>query len=105
MIYGRINLIDRIDILSYRILLFHNFCILITRVILFRVNAIYFICVNKKIINTRTITKASIVEATWTIIPVFFLASLRIPCFFLLYALENEKKYDYTVKSIRHQWY
>jgi len=104
--YGRLGLIDRINIISNNIILFHEYCLALIITILLRVCVIsYLILPIKRILPIHILYNASIVETTWTILPIFFLISLRGPCFYILYVLEREKKYELTVKTIRHQWY
>lgn len=106
MYYRRLRLIDRINIISNNIILFHEYCLSIIITILFRVCILsYLIIPVSRKIPTRILYSASVVESTWTVLPIFFLISLRRPCFYILYVLEREKKYDLTIKTIRHQWY
>lgn len=47
----------------------------------------------------------SVLEITWTIIPVILLGSIAIPSFSLLYSIEELVSPDITIKVLGHQWY
>lgn len=105
MIFSQYNLIDSSNILSNCMVLFHNFCLVILISILFIVTLIIFFCYNTNYFVVSNFKASNILELTWTILPIFFLFSLGIPSFLLIYFLERENKSDLTYKSIRHQWY
>lgn len=105
MIYSQLRLIDSSNIVSNCIVLFHDFCLVIIFTILVIVTLIVFICYNSNKFVISTFTASNILEITWTILPIFFLFSLRLPSFLLMYFLEGETKSDLTFKGIRHQWY
>ena len=48
---------------------------------------------------------SDILEFVWTVVPAFFLFSLRIPSLYLIYYIERGNSCDLTVKVIGHQWY
>lgn len=106
MFYRRINLIDRVSIISQNIIIFHQFCLCIIITILVRVCLLSFICIKKKNLPVKVLYNASVVEFTWTVLPIFFLLALGGPCFYILYTIEREAtKYTIDVKITRHQWY
>lgn len=105
MFYRRINLIDRVSVISQNIIIFHQFCLCIILTILLRVCFLSFICIKKKNLPIKILYNASIIEFTWTVLPIFFLFSLGRPCFYILYTIEREKDYEIDVKVTRHQWY
>lgn len=53
----------------------------------------------------RTFTRSAVLEAAWTLFPVFALVALAFPSFSLLYSLNVEPSCSYTVKAIGHQWF
>ncbi len=105
MFYGRLRLIDRSNIISNCIILFHDFCLILIITIFFFVCFMLFISINRINYTIKEIIRSNFLEISWTIIPIFFLLSLRLPSFLIIYYLERESKRDLTYKRIRHQWY
>ena len=101
LIYRRINLLDGANIISNCILLFHDFCLILITSIIF----ILVVSLNNLNYSIKKFTRSKLLEIVWTIVPIFFLFSLRIPSFLIIYYLERETKRDLTYKRIRHQWY
>jgi len=50
-------------------------------------------------------THSSFLEIIWTLIPAIILGFIGVPSFNLLYALENKKTLEMTIKIVGHQWY
>lgn len=50
-------------------------------------------------------THNTLLEVTWTVIPILILAVIAIPSFQLLYYQERIPPADFTVKAVGYQWY
>ncbi len=50
-------------------------------------------------------THSTILEVTWTLIPVYILWVLAVPSFTLLYSLDEKLDPEFTFKIVGHQWY
>nr|CAX68861.1 cytochrome c oxidase subunit 2 [Diplosoma listerianum] len=106
MMYGRMNLMDGVSMVSQNMMMFHQFCLSIIMTILVGVCLLSFICIKKKNLPVKILYNASVVEFTWTVLPMFFLLSLGGPCFYMLYSIEGEvTNYSMDVKITGHQWY
>lgn len=55
--------------------------------------------------NTFVLPNASLVEVTWTLVPILILILIAIPSFSLLYAQDAFFDPAITIKVIGHQWY
>ena len=55
-------------------------------------------------VPTRT-THNTLLEVTWTIVPVIILLVIAVPSFRLLYFTDSVEDADMTLKAVGHQWY
>lgn len=105
MFFSHFRLIDRSNVVSNCIILFHDYCLVLITTIFSYVIFIFFICYKNRNHTVKSLQRSNFLEIVWTIIPIFFLLSLRLPSFLIIYYLEGESKNDLTFKRIRHQWY
>lgn len=106
--YSQLGLIDSIRRGS-EVTLFHDMLISTLLIILSAVCLYANIVYNKKkhrLISTKKNSDIdSFTEILWTVLPLFILASLRLPSLVLLYKLEYMGKIDLSYKVVGHQWY
>jgi cytochrome c oxidase subunit 2 len=55
--------------------------------------------------NPSMVTHNTTVEVLWTVIPVAILVIVAIPSINLLYAFDQTKDVELTIKAVGHQWY
>jgi len=104
--YSRVQFLDRANITSSGIIIFHDFAFSILIFILSFVMFITYISLNYNN-HIRLFKEYSFntLEIIWTIFPALILLALRVPSFLIIYFLEREIKRDLTVKAVRHQWF
>jgi cytochrome c oxidase subunit 2 len=51
------------------------------------------------------VTHHTIIEITWTVVPVLILIVIAVPSFKLMYYMDHAQKADMTLKVTGHQWY
>jgi len=55
-------------------------------------------------VPTKT-THNTLIEITWTVVPVLILVTIAVPSFKLMYYMDHAQKADMTLKVTGHQWY
>nr|YP_003331393.1 cytochrome c oxidase subunit II [Aplidium conicum]CAX68842.1 cytochrome c oxidase subunit 2 [Aplidium conicum] len=105
MFFSRFGLMDGSNMVANCMLLFHDYCLVLMATILTYVIFMFFICYKSRGFSVTTLQGSNFLEMVWTIIPMFFLLSLGLPSFMMMYYLEGESKGDLTYKVIGHQWY
>nr|CUH72611.1 cytochrome c oxidase subunit II [Rhopalaea idoneta] len=104
-LYSHIQLLDGGNMVSNCMILFHDYCLVLLLMILTYVCFMFYICYSGQSFVTYISGGSNFLEMVWTILPMFFLLSLGVPSFLMMYYVEGELKGDLTVKSIGHQWY
>ncbi len=88
---------------------FHNLLLVIITVIAAFVTLlliVVFVTFNAKANPTpRTTTHNTMLEVSWTAIPILILVVIAIPSFKLLYFADRTVAAEMTVKAVGHQWY
>lgn len=103
--WGIFSLQDSLRITSEQILYFHDYLIIVIRIILCRVGYFLSFVLFRKTYSTRIVAD-HLVERVWTILPIIVLVFLVYPSIYLLYLID-EGRVDFlcTLKVIGHQWY
>lgn len=105
----QISMIDGVTSIAHRQHQFNDFLNVIIGLITLFVIVLLAICMirfNKRAHPTPSkTTHNSVLELTWTIVPVLILVIIAIPSFRLLYAEYDMPKPDLTIKATGHQWF
>ncbi|HTS91424.1 MAG TPA: cytochrome c oxidase subunit II [Stellaceae bacterium] len=93
---------DRIDSLH------HELLIIITAITVFVLALLLWVTVRfnaKRNPEPSKISHNTVLEITWTLLPVLILVAIAIPSFKLLYFMDKAEKAEMTLKVTGHQWY
>lgn len=103
--WGRLSIQDALRVTREQILYFHDYLIIVMRVILCAVGYFLGFVLFRKTYSTRIVAD-HLVERVWTILPIIVLVFLVYPSIYLLYLID-ERRVDFlcTLKVIGHQWY
>lgn len=104
--YSGVSLQDAISFEGVRVVVFHDFSLVILVFILCIVGGMFWMIVeggyNYAVVGYSS---SNYLEFSWTMLPVVVLAVLRLPSLMLIYIMERSFSSDLTFKSIGHQWY
>ena len=103
--WGTLTIQDALRVTREQILYFHDYLIIVIRIILCRVGYFLVFVLFSKTYSTRIVAD-HLVEMVWTILPIVVLVFLVYPSIYLLYLID-ERRVDFlcTLKVIGHQWY
>ncbi len=100
---------DSVTAISDQIHSFHNLTmVIITLITLFVLGLLVFAMMRFNARANPTPSKSThntLIEVSWTVIPIIILVLIAVPSFKLLYAQYDVPKPDLTIKAIGHQWY
>jgi len=96
---------DALSLTREQILYFHDYLMMVIRIILCRVGYFLRFVLFRKTYSTRIVAD-HLVERVWTVLPIIVLVFLVYPSIYLLYLID-ERRVDFlcTLKVIGHQWY
>jgi len=96
---------DALRVTREQIIYFHDYLIIVIRIILCRVGYFLRFVLFRKTYSRRIVAD-HLVERVWTILPIVVLIFLVYPSIYLLYLID-ERRVDFlcTLKVIGHQWY
>jgi len=104
--WGELGLQTASNSLIECIIYFHDYIMIILRIILIFVT--YFIIFNRcsKYLN-KILLEAHFLEFIWTIVPLLILLFIAYPSLIMLYFIEYSEfsNYRFNIKVIAHQWY
>lgn len=103
--WGIYSLQDALRVTGEQILYFHDYLIIVIRIILCVVGYFLGFVLLRKSYSTRIVAD-HLVESVWTILPIVVLIFLVYPSIYLLYLID-ERRVDFlcTLKVVGHQWY
>lgn len=103
--WGAFSLQDALRVTREQILYFHDYLIIVIRIILCRVGYFLRFVLLTKTYSTRIVAD-HLVERVWTILPIVVLVFLVYPSIYLLYLIDERRvEFLCTLKVIGHQWY
>nr|QNO34168.1 cytochrome c oxidase subunit II [Halocynthia hilgendorfi ssp. n. KRK-2020] len=103
--YNSLGLQDCYNNIGVEVFLFHDYCLLLSLVILVAVCLGSVLSLGSGGYFVGAYSSSELLELVWTVVPGFLLMSLGVPSLFLMYYMEGGFKYDLTVKVLGHQWY
>lgn len=103
--WGYYSLQDALRITIEQIIYFHDYSIIVIRIILRVVGYFLFFVLISKTYSSRIVAD-HLVERVWTILPIIVLIFLVYPSIYLLYLIDERRvEFLCTLKVIGHQWY
>lgn len=103
--WGAFSIQDALRVTREQILYFHDYLMIVIRIILCRVGYFLRFVLLTKTYSTRIVAD-HLVERVWTILPIVVLVFLVYPSIYLLYLIdEGRVEFLCTLKVIGHQWY
>ena len=103
--WGAFTIQDALRVTREQILYFHDYLMMVIRIILCRVGYFLTFVLLTKTYSTRIVAD-HLVERVWTILPIVVLVFLVYPSIYLLYLIdERSVEFLCTLKVIGHQWY
>lgn len=103
--WGGLSMQDALRLTREQILYFHDYLMIVIRIILCAVGYFLGFVLFRKRYSTRIVAD-HLVERVWTILPIIVLIFLVYPSIYLLYLIdENRVRFLCTLKVIGHQWY
>jgi len=106
MIWGQFGFQNAANTIIECIIYFHDYIILILRIILIFVVYILLALIRSNYLDKETL-ESHILETIWTIIPIIILLFIAYPSLIILYFMEASENdvFTYNLKAIAHQWY
>jgi len=103
--WGQLTLQDPLRVTREQLFYFHDYLMLVIRIIICVVGYLLGFVLFNKTYSTRLVAD-HLVERIWTILPIIVLIFLVYPSIYLLY-LVDESRVDFlcTLKVIGHQWF
>jgi len=104
--WGRLNLLNAGNVIIERIIYFHDFMIILLRIIIiFIIYVLIYNIYNTKL-NIKFLESHSL-EFIWTVFPIIILIFMAYPSLIILYFIENSELNltSRINKVIAHQWY
>lgn len=102
--WSGLNLQEGITVIIELIIYFHDYMIVILRVILGFVSYM-FIVVSFRSFLDKNIVESHFLELIWTLLPIVILLFIAFPSLYLLYLTEDNTSSSVVVKVVGHQWY
>lgn len=103
--WGMYSLQDALSVTIEQILYFHDYLIMVIRIILCVVGYFLGFVLFSKTFSSRIVAD-HLVERVWTILPIVVLIFLVYPSIYLLYLVDEDRiEFLCTLKVIGHQWY
>ncbi len=103
--WGRLSVQDALRLTREQIIYFHDYLIIVIRIILTVVGYFLFFVLTTKTYSSRIVAD-HLVERVWTILPIIVLIFLVYPSIYLLYLIDERRvEFLCTLKVIGHQWY
>lgn len=95
---------DPINIVSYDIYLIYDYILVQSAVILICIYCLFLVLI-KGSVSTLEWAEIPYLETLWTIYPIFIVLMMVFPSVYVLYKINFEVNYLFSLKIIGHQWY
>lgn len=103
--WANLNFQEEATVLFCHLVSFHDFTLLVLRIILAFVRLVIFNIIQKTNFISKTLRAHHALEFIWTLLPVLVLVIVAIPSLTLLFIIEDSSRAFLTRKVVGFQWY